>query len=690
MKRARAVKIIFILLNSIILIFFASISNAQKKVENGVLDLRYEQFSNKIFKLNGDWEFYWNKHLSPADFTGDSPPSPDTWGTVPSYWIKYADEIPEIKNNGYATYRLNILFPENIRKIIFDIPVFDSAFRIYIDGKYAGGNGLAGESEAETKPLYHPFIYEHNITDGKVEVIVNVSNYHHRKGGFWMPMRMGSPEVMTKNLDHKNTLEGISAGILLSFIVFFLLFSLIFRGDYSMLFFSLATLGILLRSISTGSFLIMTFININWTGLIRLEYAGSFIALIFGAWYFNSIFPDKYFKIISIIITVLFSLGIMLVFSSPVIIFANSIKIFIPVVVVILLYYGIKSIISLLKVRLTGILNTIGFIALLIGIINDITLSGSNTFLFDNYILPYATIVFIFIQVIILISRWVNSFSHEKNLLTELEYVNQNLEKIVRERTSELTNQKNELEKQKEEFELKNEELETNIHIKNRVFSIIANDLKTPIVNLAMLIENIINVSNIEKRENLKEEISKEVDFTINLIENLIIWGRGQQDQIDYRPGKWNITDIVLECFNLLNSQAEAKNIQLSYSHRGSPVAWCDRYLLTVIFRNLLTNSIKFTPDNGKVYVSVEEVADVNPHLNVSVKDTGVGMDNETLEDLEKNKITKSTKGTRGEKGTGLGLQLCYHLINVNRGSMQIESTLGEGTIISITLPLKA
>ncbi len=689
MKRDDAVKILFIILNCFSLLFISSASHAQKKVENGVLDIRYEQFRDKIIKLNGEWEFYWNEHLIPSDFTADIEPTPDTYGTVPSYWINYADKIPEIRNTGYATYRMNILFPENIREILFDIPVFDTAFEIYIDGIYAGGNGLAGKSEEETKPVYDPITYKHSIKNDTVEIIINVSNYHHRRGGFWMPVRIGTPAVMTRNLERHNALSDISAGILLSFIVFFLLFSLIFKGDYSMLFFSLSTLGILLRSVSTGSFLIITFVNISWTSLIRMEYTGSFIAIIFTAWYFHSIFPDKYFKIISTIITVLFTLGILLVLTTPVIIFAYTIKIFIPVAIVVLLYYGVKSIISLLKARITGILNTIGFVILLIGAINDITLSGSNTFLFSNYILPFATILFILMQVVILINRWVRSFSHEKNLLTELEYVNQNLEKIVKERTSELTDQKNELEKQKEEIELKNEELETNIHTKNRVFSIIADDLKTPIVNLAMLIENILNISDEEKRISLKDEISKQVDFTINLIENLIIWGRGQQKQVDYRPGRWNVTDIVLECFNLMNTQAEMKYIQLSYSHRGSPFAWCDRYLLSVILRNLLSNAIKFTPDRGSIEVAVEEIADVNPYVKVAVKDTGVGMDQETVENLERNRITESTTGTRGEKGTGLGLQLCYHLININRGSMQIESKKGEGTIIIFTLPTK-
>ncbi|MFO7852118.1 MAG: ATP-binding protein [Bacteroidota bacterium] len=687
MKRAIAVKITVILLNTILLSLFASNTYAQKKVKEGFLDLRNEQLRNKIIKLNGEWEFYWNKHLLPSDFTGPKMPESDTWGVVPSYWISYSNEIPKIENTGYATYRMNILFPENINKIVFDIPVFDAAFRIYIDGNYAGGNGLAGESEEETKPGYDPFTYEHIISDAVVEVIVNVSNYHHRRGGFWMPMKIGTPEVMRKNLERQNTLSGLSAGILLSFIVFFLLFYLIFKGDYSMLFFSLGTLGMLLRSVSTGSFLIITFANIDWSGLIRLEYAGSFLALIFAAWYFYSIFPDRYFRIINIIITALFSLAFILVITTPVSIFSNLIRIFIPAVLLILLYYGVKSIMSLLKARYEGILNTIGFIALLTGAVNDIALSRSDIFIFGSYILPYATIIFIFMQVIILISRWTKSFNEEKRLLTELEYVNRNLENIVSVRTSELTKQKSEMQEQKEEIEVKNKELEKSIHIKNRVFSIIAQDLKMPLVNLAILIENLKNISGEKKREGLTEEIGEQVDFTLNLIDNLIAWGQSQQKQIDYRPGKWNITDIVLECFNLLNPQAELKSIQLSYSHRGSPEALCDRHLLTIIFKNLLTNAIKFTPDRGRIYVSVEEILDVDPHVMVSVRDTGVGMDHKSLEDLEKNHITKSTTGTGGEKGTGLGLQLCYDLVKVNKGEMFIDSTKGEGTTVSFTLP---
>ncbi|MDT8402086.1 MAG: sensor histidine kinase [Bacteroidales bacterium] len=690
MKRDNSVKIFSALLKLLIIFICVPNTSGQTKVEKGFIDLRSSDLADKIYKLNGEWEFYWNKHLRPSDFRKTEKPVPDTWGKVPSYWIKYTDEIPGITNTGFASYRVNILFPENISEVAFDIPVFDAAFRIYIDGKYAGGNGLAGRNEAESKPGYKPFTYIHKITDETVEVIINVSNFHHRRGGFWMPMKVGVPENVSSSLERQNSISNICTGLLLAFAAFFFIFFIVFRGNDASLFFALASVGILLRGISTGSYPVLTFFDINWITLIRLEYTGSFIALIFGAWYFYRIFPNRYFKIICTIITVLFSLGIMLVLSSPVLIFSQTTRIFMPAILLILLYYGARSIISLLKAERKGILNTVGFIALLIGVINDSLLSTSSTFLFDTYILPYFTIIFICMQVIILISMWVNSLKEEKRLLAELEYVNQNLEKIINKRTSELANQKSELERQKEEIQKTNEELKKNIIIKNRVFSIIAHDLKTPVVSLAMLIDNTRNLIGEEKRETLIDEVGKQVDFTINLIDNLLVWGKAQQDLIDYRPGKWKMTDIVLDCFNQLNARAEIKGIQLSYSHRGSPEAWCDRNLVSIILRNLLTNSIKFTPDKGKIYVSVEEITDINPYLKVSVRDTGVGIDYDNLVKMRKNEIIKSTMGTMGEKGTGLGIQLCHDLIKISRGKMDISSTRGEGTTISFTLPTQS
>lgn len=686
----------YLIFLSFLTVFFLSITSlqAQGPVKNGVLDLSNEKFRHRIVKLNGEWEFYWKKHLRPADFSATDMPVPDALATVPSYWTTLKDEIPEIKKTGYASYRMKLILPPNTGELIFDIPVFDSAFRIYIDGKLAGSNGLAGKNEELTKPGYKPFIYRHNTRASEIEIIINVSNFHHRRAGFWLPMRAGTAEEMLQWIERRNVISDINAGIILSFSSFFFLFYLLFRRDDSMLFFSLATFGIFLRIISTGSFLILSLMDISWIWLVRLEYTGNFLAVIFISWFFHRIFPGRYYKIFCTVITVLFTLSILLVLASPVIVFANSVRIFYPAVALVLLYYGVKSFLSLLKGQRTGILNIIGFAVVMAGAFNDIGLSRSSILFVDSFILPYATTIFIFIQVIILISRWVRLFNEEKRLSDELEYVSHNLEDLVIERTSELANQKNKIERQKDEIEEKNKLLEKSIKIKNRIFSIIAHDLKAPVSNLSMLID-MIKMEEEEKErmegmddKELRRELEKQVDFAGNLIDNLLLWGQGQQDRIEYHPGKWNITDIVLGVFNIMNSQAERKGIELSFTHRGPTLAWFDRDLVSIILRNLISNAIKFTAEDGRINVLAEQIKDAGSYIKISVRDNGTGMDAESLEKIKKESVIKSTPGTKGEKGTGLGLQLCYDLVRVNGGEMDITSNKGEGTTVSFTLPL--
>lgn len=669
-------------------------ANASVKEDDVILDLRNTEIRKDVIKLNTEWEFYWEKHISPGVLT-DSPASPDAIVEVPSYWTEYKAEIPGIDKHGYATYRLTILVPRNIRTLAFDIPVFDSAFRIYIDGKLAGNNGLAGDKESVTRPAYSPFTYEHEVNDGEIEIVVNVSNFHHRRGGFWLPMRVGTPENINKAVNNRHLYSHVNDGILLSFALFFLIFYLLFRRNESMLFFALAIIGMLIRSVSTGSFVILSLMDLQWASLIRMEYIGSFLALIFGALYFYKIFPGRFFRFFVIIVSVLFSLSIILVIISPVRIFSSAIRIFIPSVTALLIYAGAKSIASLKKPDFQGLLNISGFVILLGGALNDIAVSRSGSMLSGEYLLAYTSTIFIFTQVVILINKWVRSFNEEQRLHKELEYVNKNLEDIVIERTSELTNQKAEVENKNKEIEKNNRILEKNLHTKDRVFSIIAHDLKSPLVNLSALID-FLKIDNPTKEKDNEQyqasinEMEKQVNFTNNLIDNLLLWGEGQHSRVNYRPGKGNITDTVLSTFNLLNPLAEKKKIQMSYSHKGSPHAWYDSNLVSIIIRNLVSNAIKFTSARGIVNVMAEEVNDVIPCLRIEISDTGSGIEPDRLQKLKSDFRLESTPGTAGEKGTGLGLQLCFDLVKINGGEMHISSKEGEGTTVSFTLPLQS
>ncbi len=681
-------KWLIILLTCSILLHLSVSTAGQTRIEMGILDLRTTGFEkDPVIDLKGDWEFYWEKHLRPADFVSDHVPAPDLYAKVPSYWTDYHTDLPDITATGYATYRLQILLPDHFRDdLLLSVPVFDSSYRLYINGKFINGNGIAGEKPDVSKPGYRPFIYPLFETGDTIEIIFNVSNFHHRRGGFWLPLTIGDYDALSAKITKKEISISISAGMLLAFALFFFLFYLLFREDPSRLYFTLFTLGIFLRHLVTGSYMILSFCNINWTWLIRIEYISSYIALIFSLWYFNTVYRERFINILNILITVLFSLCIAIVLITDVAVFSYTMLLFMPATVIVIGYYTIKSIIEAIRKGGEYIVLAIGFLAIIAGVINDIGLANSKQVFSDNYILPYALIVFILTQVINLLLRWHRTVNEEKRLISEIEYMNKNLESIVIERTAELTNQKGELERQKSETEKKNHELERTISIKNRIFSIIAHDLKAPIINLSMMTELLKDKKNL-KVEDVTNSLSQQAKFASNLIDNLLLWGEGQQNKINYTPELNNLTDIVLENFNLLRGISERKDIKLNYSHKGDSHVLCDKDLINIIIRNLLTNAIKFTPRKGNISVTVEESLLKDDKVYLIIKDNGIGIDQDKIDKLFNNDIISSSPGTDNERGTGLGLQICNDLVKINKGTMKFESELNKGTTVTITLP---
>lgn len=658
------------------------------EIINGVLDLRYSGLPEKVSDLNGDWEFYWEKQLLPADFKKNRDIRPDIYGNVPSYWTDYSKDIPGISPTGYATYRLKILLPQSVRQeLSFIIPVFDSSYRIFFNGKYVNANGVPGNTAETTKAAYKPYTY-HFIPDrDTIEIVINVSNFHHRRGGFWLPMKFGKRDIADLEINRAGIVETISNGMLLAFFGFFLLFFIVFRNDRTMLYFALTSFGVLIRTLFTGRYDILYFFDINWQWLIRIEYIGLFLTIIFAMWYFYYIYKDRIIPWINTGLTVLFVVATLLTLTTPVSVFSYTMLLFMPAVVLVLGYYMIRSLVAAINEGGYKTLIAAGFVALLLGVLNDISVAAGRKLFVSEYIINYALILFVLFQVIILIYRWYESTQKEKKLLDEIEFVNKNLENIVIERTTELTNQKRELEEQKKVTDIKNRELEKTIATKNRIFSIIAHDLKSPVLNLSLMIEHLRNNNDAEVQKSVINSISQQAAFAGNLIENLLIWGEQQYNRIEYKPEHINLTDLVLENFNLLNESSERKKIKMTYSHKGNPTAICDKDLINIVIRNLLSNAVKFTNRMGAIYVSVEEPSIKDGMIYIKIKDNGIGISREKLDKIQGDDIVESERGTDDEKGTGLGLQLCKDLININKGSIIFDSEENRGTTITIMLP---
>ena len=219
---------------------------------------------------------------------------------------------------------------------------------------------------------------------------------------------------------------------------------------------------------------------------------------------------------------------------------------------------------------------------------------------------------------------------------------------------------------------------------KNRLFSIIAHDLKSPIYALRNLFRNMqqydLPASEIKE---MVPEVVGELDHTTNLMENVLHWARSQMQACTVKPQLIDVSGLMTEVIRLLRLQADAKNLRVTLQADVSSVAYADRDMVHLILRNLLSNAIKYTPENGAIEAGTYRT---DTGVAIFVRDTGMGISAEALEKIRESNFY-STKGTAGEAGTGLGLMLCKEFIIRNYGTLQIESLPCKGSTFTFTLP---
>jgi signal transduction histidine kinase len=678
---------------SIILLFFAlefNAGGAEQKAIKGILDLRgIENPDHFIIRLNGQWEFYWKRMLRPNDFKAGNI-KPDYYGNVPSYWTDYPTDSVKTEKFGYATYRLTVLFSKGFNKpLAIDLPVFDSSYDIYLNGKYYGGNGTPGKSADETKPEYRRNFFRFNIETDSVKIIINVANYSLRRGGFWLPVKLGTFSEVQKQLANGWAAEWSVISLLLGFSLFFLFFFIISPKEKIMLFFSMTTIGLALRPLFTSHYLIHNLFDMDWIWIIRCEYLGLFVILTGLVWYVMNLYPSKFFSIIAWVITVLFALAFIMTLFLPVGIFSYSTVAYYPCMILSITYLLFMSFKGSLKHNVIDIAYFLAFILLLVGGLHDMRVSLGKSNSNIGYSLTYIIVLFVFIQAVILLYKWVRAFMDKEKLQNELEFLNKNLEQLVNERTQELKNRNQEIEMQNTMIATQNKQLSDTIQLKNRIFSVIAHDLRSPVVNILYMLNLLKEKEYKEKYDAFANSSIQYAQLVISLLENMLVWGRDQEDKIKFSPEKRDLADIILTNLSIFKETSDKKEIAVNFTQVGNSIAYFDKDLLDMIIRNLLSNAVKYTPRGGRISILLKEKVQNGEYMMLKVCDNGIGIPETKQRYLFTSTEVESTPGTENEKGTGLGLKLCYELVKINNGSIIVESKTGEGTCFIISLPMK-
>jgi PAS domain S-box-containing protein len=223
---------------------------------------------------------------------------------------------------------------------------------------------------------------------------------------------------------------------------------------------------------------------------------------------------------------------------------------------------------------------------------------------------------------------------------------------------------------------------------KDRFFSILAHDLKSPFTGILgfseFLITEIKELSADEISE-FAEKINTSAKAILELLNNLLDWSRIQTNRLKFVPDRVEVDVILHNVNSILLPLTYEKEIELILEVEEGLIVMADKDMLETVIRNLISNSIKFTPRNGSIIVTADKSGD---YVDFTISDSGVGMSQATISRLFKINEFVTTAGTENEKGTGLGLLLCYEFIKRHGGLLTVESREGEGSTFSFSIPV--
>lgn len=258
---------------------------------------------------------------------------------------------------------------------------------------------------------------------------------------------------------------------------------------------------------------------------------------------------------------------------------------------------------------------------------------------------------------------------------------------ILTEKNQKIETQKVALELQAEKLLKQSEQLIEANSIKNKLFSIISHDLRSPFAALSGALP-LLESGDFTPEETtvVLADIKRMTNNASDMLDNLLQWAKSQMNTIRILPTELKLSQLATQNTELYDAIAKQKNIQLSNQILPTEIAFADNNHILLVFRNLIGNAIKFTNEGGSITISAKQDEKM---IIISIQDTGVGMPDEVRKKLFIADEVFTTQGTSGEKGTGLGLMLCKEFIEKNNGKIWVESQQGVGTVFKFSLPIE-
>jgi len=667
--------------------------------EEGILDLTQVHVRENPLKLQGEWAFYWQELLSPEDIQNRlaRDGNQDRWISIPSSWLGYRLDGQRLNGTGYATFRLVIELGEQDRneRLALRLPTIFHAYKLWVNGELLAEVGVVGQDKSSVTPQLATKLVFFQPENDRVELVMQVANFHHKRGGITKYIELGGSDVLTVRTNLKIAAEMFITASLLVIGVYHLLLFALRRKDRAPLYFGLFTVLSGIRSLLVGELLLtQLWPAFPWGLEFKIEYMILCSIGYFMTRYFDSIFPNyvsRWFHLGTRIVTSAFCIVVVV---TPAIIYTKML-LMIGVMVVLHMVYLMVGLVHAAVRRMEGAL-----IFLLMSVVALVTVV--NDFLYYNEwsrignTSPLGLLVFTIAQMILLSSRFTRTAANEERIARELQDandkltdMNMNLERTVQERTQALSAAHDDL-------RISYDQLLQSEQGRKKLLAYITHDLRMPLSSMLGYVEAVQDRVKPERNERYLKYIQDNTIRINRMIEELSFLSHLETGQVSYRMMSVHVASFLRRFYEQYELVVRDAGLDFKLDYRdeedqgaNSPVVVMDAQRLEQALFNLVSNAMKFTSRGGAVRIAlaVDKVND-NRYAIISVQDSGMGIPPEQLEQIfDRNYRVDQPGVEKGVEGSGLGLAICREIVQAHGGTVRAESDGKTGSIFHLSLP---